>query len=191
MAGGQIGYNWQSSNWVLGVEADWDWSGQRGTTSVQNFIASSVVVAPAQLAYSDEQKIKWLATLRGRLGWSYDYWLWYVTGGVAFGEVESNYNFQISESVGATFGPVAAAASSSTTKTGWTVGTGVETSLAWFGASNRWSAKLEYLYVDLGSVSNSFTVPNTGVPGSSYTISSSSDIHDHIIRAGLNYRFGG
>jgi outer membrane immunogenic protein len=191
LGGFQLGWNRQFGSWVWGIEGDWDWSGQQDKSQVQNFIASSVVVAPATLTYSDEQKISWLATLRGRLGWAQDCFLWYLTGGAAFGEVQSSHNFAVAETVGATFGPAAGAAGFNTTKTGWTIGGGVETALPWLGASNRWSAKLEYLYVDLGSVSSTFIVPNPGVAGSAYTVSSSSSIHDHLIRVGVNYRFGG
>jgi outer membrane immunogenic protein len=193
LGGGQIGYNWQTGNWVLGVEGDWDWANQRDTVSTDNFIASTIVVAPARLSYSDEQKIKWLATARARLGWARDTWLWYVTGGAAWGEVESNYTFQVTglNAGGATvFATAPAAANSSTTKGGWTVGGVVETSLAWMGVpGNNWSAKLEYLYVDLGTVTNTFTVPLTATPAAFYTFASSSHIRDNIIRVGLNYRF--
>ncbi len=198
VGGGQLGFNWQVGKWVLGAEGDWDWSGERDTLQHQNFFASSVNVAPAQLGYSDEQRIKWLATARARLGWAQDCFLWYVTGGVAWGGVESNYAFQVTQLGGTpTFGTEGAAASFNATKTGWTVGGGVESSLAWMGASNRWSSKLEYLYVDLGSMTNAFTVANssagvgTVAAGSAYTFSSTSSIHDHIIRVGVNYRFGG
>jgi outer membrane immunogenic protein len=88
------------------------------------------------------------------------------------------------------FGTGPVSANFSQTKTGWTVGGGVETSLAWFGMSNRWSGKIEYLYVDLGSINNSFAIPLTTGAGV-YSYSSSSDINDHIIRVGLNYHFGG
>jgi len=57
--------------------------------------------------------------------------------------------------------------------------------------SNHWSTKLEYLYVDLGTVTNSLSVPLTGTPGAAYTLTSSSHVQDHLIRVGLNYRFGG
>ena len=153
-----------------------------------------MAVAPTILNYSDEQKISWLATARARLGLEpHDCFLWYLTGGVAFGEVESNHAFQTTP-IGAAInnlGPAAGAATFSATKTGWTSGGGVETSLAWLGMSNHWSTELEYLYVDLGSVTNSFTVPGVAVLGTNYTVSSSSSIHDHIIRVGVNYRFGG
>jgi outer membrane immunogenic protein len=189
LGGGQIGFNWQAGRWVLGLEADWDATSQRDKVDSHAFLASTVVVAPASLDYSDEQKIKWLATARARLGWAHDWFLWYVTGGAAWGKVASNYAFQVTGlNAGGTtvFGTGPAAASFGATKSGWTVGGGVETS---FGTN--WSAKLEYLYVDLGSVTNTFTVPLTTTPTALYTFTSTSQIRDHIIRAGLNYRFGG
>ena len=194
IGGGQIGYNWQGGKWLFGIEADWDATSQRETVNSHAFLASTVVVAPASIDYSAEQKIKWLATARGRLGWTNDCFLWYVTGGAAWGKVDSNYNFQVTglNAGGATvFGTAPFAGGFSSDRFGWTIGGGVETSLAWFGAStNNWSAKLEYLYVDLGTVNNSFTVPLTTTPAAFYTFASSSHIRDHIIRVGVNYRFG-
>jgi outer membrane immunogenic protein len=66
-------------------------------------------------------------------------------------------------------------------RNGFVVGGGVETALA-----GPWSAKLEYLYMNLGSVTDSFS---TGFAGA--TFSTTTDIRDHIVRVGLNYRFGG
>ena len=189
LGGGQVGFNWQMGHLVLGGEADWNWSGQRDNLQIKNFIASSTTVATnTSYGYSDEEKIKWLATARARVGWASGYSLAYVTGGVAWGGVESNYTFAGFGSP--LFATAPGAASFSTTKTGWVIGSGVETSLAWMGA-NHWSAKLEYLYVDLGTVSNSFSVPLTATPTSAYTASSSTHIRDNIVRLGLNYRFGG
>jgi outer membrane immunogenic protein len=192
MAGGQAGFNWQTGSLVLGGEADWDWSSQRDSFSNVNFIASTVVVAPSTIGITDSQKLEWLATARGRLGWTENCFLWYVTGGVAFGRVESNYGFQAFQLTGAptVFPAGPFSASASTTKTGWTIGGGVESTMTWLGLSDRWSSKFEYLYVDLGSISNSFSIPLTTGTGS-YTLSSSSHIHDNIVRFGVNYRFGG
>ena len=70
------------------------------------------------------------------------------------------------------------------------MGGGVETSLAWLGVSNGWSAKMEYLYVDLGTVANAFAITANGVPlvAAAHNYASYDTIHDHIIRVGLNYR---
>ena len=197
VGGGQIGFNWQVGSWVFGLEGDYDASGQRDNVASSAFIASNTVVAPARLSYTEEQKIKWLATARARLGWAQDCFLWYVTGGGAWGGLDSNYTFQVQDLAGvANFGTAPANASFGSTRSGWTVGGGVETSLAWFGLPTKnWSAKLEYLYVDLGTVTNAFVVPVTGgcggTAGCTYTVTNSARIRDNIIRVGLNYRFGG
>ena len=75
--------------------------------------------------------------------------------------------------------------STSSTKTGWTAGVGVETKI-W----TNWSAKLEYLYVDLGKQDNTFTVLTSPAFGSlaASTFSSSTHFQDHVIRLGLNYK---
>jgi outer membrane immunogenic protein len=94
----------------------------------------------------------------------------------------------------------AAAANFSTIKTGWVLGGGVETAIGalfGLGRDTRWTAKLEYLYVDLGSVTNAFgtklvpvcastcATPATG----STSFLSSSHVREQIIRIGVNYRF--
>ena len=106
-------------------------------------------------------------------------------------ESNSNYNLQVVGGPGI-FAIAPTSASFRQNKTGWTVGGGVETSLPWLGNASRWSAKLEYLYVDLGNVDNTFTAPVTG-SGSAAAFSYTSNTHfqDHIVRVGVNYRFGG
>jgi outer membrane immunogenic protein len=77
--------------------------------------------------------------------------------------------------------------SSSATKSGWTVGGGAETRL-W---NSNWSAKLEYLSMDLGHTSYDFLVTNSrAVPPGTPAFRVDSAIRDHIIRVGVNYRFG-
>ena len=150
-----------------------------------------MVVAPTTLTLTDEQKLNWLATARGRVGWADNCFLWYVTGGAAWGRIESNYAFVANQAIGGgTLSTAPFAASFSTVKTGWTVGGGVETTLGWLGMSDRWSSKFEYLYVDLGSITNTFAVPVTGAVAAAHTVTSSSDIREHVVRFGVNYRFG-
>ena len=107
-------------------------------------------------------KDTWLSTLRGRLGYSFGHWLPYITGGGAWGNVYVANN---------------AGSSQSTTKGGWTIGGGLEYS--WGGPL---SAKLEYLYVDLGDAT---------CGTSTCFIASNATIHftDNIVRVGVNYRF--
>jgi outer membrane immunogenic protein len=187
--GGQAGYNWQfNQNWVFGVEADIQGTGQNGTATLPSVVFTpppgATVLPSTTTTASLQSKLPWFGTARLRLGvLPSDQVLLYVTGGLAFGEVQSNASF--ATAVAFPGGPViasaASASSANSTRAGWTIGGGAE----WV-ISGPWTAKLEYLYVDLGSVANTFT----GI-GSYPTLGTSSHITDSILRVGVNYRFGG
>ena len=149
--------------------------------------------------------------MRARLGWAHDGYLWYVTGGVAWAKVENNYVLTSAPGTTGTFtgGQVwglpggVAAANFSTTRTGLVIGGGVETSIgALFGlGNNNWSMKLEYLYVDLGTVTNTIGTNLTPVAvlvSPSFTqalatgttsFRSDNHVYEQVIRVGINYRF--
>jgi len=159
--GGQIGYNWQVTNWVFGLEADAQWTGQKGSTTAVCAVTGCFagIVAPARgTAATLDDKLDWFATFRGRLGIAVTpSVLLYATGGAVWGEVETNLGIA---AVTATGVPFTAVASNKTDRFGWTVGAGVE---AMFAAN--WSAKIESLYVDMGSISNSVVAPTaSGLP---------------------------
>lgn len=78
------------------------------------------------------------------------------------------------------FSSKSGSASFNATRNGWTLGGGIETMIA-----PNWSTKVEYLYTDYGSISNSLVLT-----GPEYSILNS-DLHDHVVRAGVNYHFGG
>jgi outer membrane immunogenic protein len=113
--------------------------------------------------------------------------LLYETGGLAVGEVKSTSTVATTASAVSSFGgaPVVTSASAlgtgSSTQVGWTIGAGVEGAIG-----GNWTAKLEYLYVDLGTVTNTFTGLGAYAP-----LTISSHVTDNILRAGINYRFGG
>ena len=143
-----------------------------------------------------QQKLTEIATARARGGVVVQNALWYVTGGAAWGTIKDSYGFS------GTANPVVfpgvlqpgpflnSAAGFSASKWGWTVGAGVETRLG-----GGWSAKLEYLYVDLGHVTERFPIainPAFGanfINGGSASATSTSHVTDNVIRAGVNYRF--
>jgi outer membrane immunogenic protein len=151
--GGQLGYNWQTGNYVLGVEADLQAANIRHDWSVTDGINTA----------DGTDKISWLATVRGRLGYAIDTWLFFATAGWASATFE-------------TMGATAAGPSSWTAeRNGWTVGAGVEVAFA-----ENWSGKLEYLYVDTA------TFNGNDVLGS---LPASLQLHEHIMRLGVNYRF--
>jgi outer membrane immunogenic protein len=159
----QAGYNWQSGNWVIGAETDIQWSGQRnGNTCINACIGGAFGVIDTALT--------WFGTTRARVGYANGSVLNYYTGGVAYGGVRTT----ITEAVG---GP-AGAITFSNSRTGWTLGSGVEASLG-----GNWTGKIEYLYVNLGKTSAAFTLS-----GNANTFST--EHRNHIFRAGLNYQFG-
>ena len=105
--------------------------------------------------------ITYFATVRGRIGYAPGNWMVYATGGWAYGEFRSEAT---------RYGVTASLANS---RSGWTVGGGLE----WMFAP-RWSAKLEYLYLDTGSFDSTvFGVPITG------------QLNDNVVRVGVNYHF--
>jgi len=104
----------------------------------------------------------WLATVRGRLGYAADRFMPYVTGGAAFGNIQAS---------------TPGFAQTSSDKGGWTLGAGLEASLAL-----NWTAKVEYLYVDLGTF-------NCGLNCGSGLATDNVSFHTNILRAGVNYKF--
>ncbi|HEY6257243.1 MAG TPA: outer membrane beta-barrel protein [Xanthobacteraceae bacterium] len=110
------------------------------------------------------------------MGWTNGPALFYATGGLAYGQVNTDLSFTEAASSGA--------ASFGSTKSGWTIGGGGEIKLA-----GNWTAKLEYLYLDLGTVTGASPVTSGIFVGETDTFSSA--IRDHIARVGLNYKLGG
>jgi outer membrane immunogenic protein len=176
--GGQIGYNWQTSNWLIGFEADAQWSGQKGSTTALCAVAGCGI-AGTRATIAD--RLEWFGTIRGRLGVTFTpSFLFYVTGGGAYGSVNTNVTLGTFNAAGA---PFTFGASGNTDRFGWTAGGGVE----WMFAYN-WSGKIEYLYMDLGSISNSVVLPvGIGLPALQANLTT--NVTDHILRAGINYRF--
>ena len=123
VAGVTLGANLQMHNWVIGVEADWDWSGMAGSTGC--FPGAMPVTATCTA------KINWIATARGRLGYAIDRVLPYITAGAAFDALDMN-----APTVG----------SFNFSRQGWVVGGGLE-----FNVMGPLTAKLEYLHLDFGS----------------------------------------
>jgi len=141
--GGTIGYNWQNGPLVWGLEGDIDWSGIKGSGTCGGVTTCDV-------------RNDYLATIRGRLGYAIDRWMPYITGGAAIGNVKTS---------------IAGVGDTNNTKGGWTIGAGIEASIA-----GPWTAKVEYLYVDLGDADTAFAGTNA-----SFTT--------NIVRGGINYRF--
>ena len=158
LVGGTLGYNWQKGRWVFGVEGDLSWADVKGQ--------STLCGQSTGTAHSCGTSLNSLGTVRGRVGYAIGAtgnWLLYGTGGFAAGDVRG--------------WDALTPASGRALRPGWTLGAGVETAFA-----ANWTAKLEYLYVDLGNALLFNVVP--GVP-------ETVNFRSNIVRAGVAYHFGG
>ena len=156
---------------VFGLEADIDYSSIAGNLETSG--TGPVFVDPYNLTLS--QRLKWLSTARGRLGFTpTPQTLIYVTGGLAAGEVSttSNLDFTVTHYD----------VSTSTTKAGWTVGGGIEIALA-----GNWSAKAEYLFYNLGSITS---IANPMPPNPPFQTQTALKVTGNIARVGINYKLG-
>ncbi len=153
--GGQIGYNYQISSIVLGLETDIQGSGISDTRTCLLTCSAGFAGFPFGSSALIDQKLKWFGTARARLGWATGPVLTYVTLGAAYGEVETGVSTTLT-------GIPTSSMVTSSTKGGWTWGTGVEAALG-----GNWTAKAEYLFVDLGSSSASNFVPRRLLSGRS------------------------
>ena len=173
--GGQIGYNFQPSNWVWGIEADIqsldlnDSHGGKFRYTTNN--------APYNLSTSNSTD--WLFTLRGRVGYAFNRSLVYFTGGLAVTEIDFTQTFSEPP-----FTAVPGVRSkSSSTEAGWVIGGGWE-----YGFAQNWTLRGEYLFAQFE--------PDTavgrgvkGTPANATFHNSLSDLDVNIVRGGLNYKF--
>jgi outer membrane immunogenic protein len=178
IGGGQLGCNYQVGSWVFGIETDFDATrldrDETINTAVRGLGSSSTV----------SQNLHWLGTTRGRVGVAWDNFLFYASGGAAYGSVDYTYTLLNNAPGGRS---VSVAAADSATQVGWTIGGGVEVGLA------GWSWKAEYLYYDLGD--HTLNAPCTLLGGGPCVVpntvfSANYQNRGSIARIGLNYRFG-
>lgn len=187
LGGGQVGYNYQFSPWlVLGVEADI----QAADLNTQNNLLG-LGVPGVNLAHVNSAKsVDWFGTVRGRLGLtlpSVPNLMFFGTAGFAYGQVD--HTVSLSNLYVAAPGPGVVTGRSKyfETATGWTAGGGVEWTPMAFPA---WSLKVEYLYTDLGSSTQTnfgFLTNNPALPP--FIGQHNSSTRFHTIRAGLNWHF--
>jgi outer membrane immunogenic protein len=171
--GFEAGYNLQLGKFVFGLEGDIESFRLSGSATSGPVLYPCC--APNSFIVSSNASTSWLATARGRVGVAADNWLFFATGGAAFTTLNGNFSFS------ETFYGSTEAVSFANSKTGYTVGAGVEAGL-W----GNWTLKAEYLYVNLGTVSAIGINAAAGVP---QPFTNSIDLKANIARVGLNYRF--
>jgi outer membrane immunogenic protein len=161
IGGGQFGYNWQvNNNWVLGIEGDID------GTSIHK---TSNAVPTAFGTLQGSLNTDWIATLAGRVGYTFDHWMIYGKGGGAWVQNSATLNTLTT----------GASASVSNTNSGWMAGVGAEWAFA-----GPWSAKIEYNHIGLDNWS-----PSTSSVILNDRLNLSRNID--LVKFGINYRFGG
>jgi outer membrane protein OmpA-like peptidoglycan-associated protein len=178
--GGQAGYNFQFNNVVLGVEGDMRGGGPSSTTSVPVGVGNFPAGGNFQ-ASSD-----WNASIRGRLGYSWNQFLLYGTGGVAFANANLKANYAPTTVAGVAV--PGTSASQSTTLIGPTVGGGIE-----YAVNPNLSVAGEYRYTDYGFDSSSLgRVASAGAGGAVATTPATGRIglRDNTVLLKVNYRFG-
>ncbi|MDB5485685.1 MAG: porin [Tardiphaga sp.] len=168
IGGVQAGYNWQAGNIVFGLEADIQGSSQREKDTC---VLSCSALAGA--AY--DARLPWFGTARGRLGYAVGSTLFYATGGYAYGNVKTDITTNVLGAFTTT--------SLKNNKSGYAVGAGIETPFTLLGLFGpNWTSKSEYLYVDLGSQTDTFVA--NGV-----AFTNSTKVQQHVFRTGINYHF--
>jgi outer membrane immunogenic protein len=164
MGGIQVGCNYQTSNWVFGIQGDYDWVSAKAS--------SADLLSPAVL--TDQSNIRGLGSVTGRAGYAWNNFLGYVRGGGAW--EQDRYSTTLLSLTLTGGGPFATA---SETRPGWTIGVGGE-----YAFTQNLTGFVEYDYYDFGTRTNTFT--------SVLSTSNLVNIREHkdIVKAGLNWKFG-
>jgi opacity protein-like surface antigen len=165
VGGAQLGYNYQFSSWLLGIEAEFDGTDAQGST---NFVGPATAGPGTSTSLAVFGDHRWYATLSGRVGYAMGSLLLYAKGGGAW--MNADYK------LGVTTSGVTVNSSIANTRTGWNAGVGLE-----YPLFPKWSAKLEYDYLDFGT--STLNLADVAIPASFKT-------QVNEIKIGLNYHFG-
>jgi outer membrane immunogenic protein len=180
------GYNWQAAAWVFGLEADWDWTNTKNGFCRQTDAFSLSCADNNRGFLTLNEKTEWLGSARGRVGYAWDRFMIYGTGGAAWGKIDTSINANcLVGGCGFSSLPLNGTANFSTTKTGWVAGAGIEAML-----TANWIVRAEYLHYDLGSINYTAIFPASAGPGTQSATWSRSFQYE-TVRAGLSYKFGG
>jgi outer membrane immunogenic protein len=188
-AGAQAGCNVQFSSIVLGVEGDINWSSLRTSvnTTYAPFPSANPAFTISQANESIASRMDWFSTIRARGGIAFDRWLVFATGGLAIGHFRSSTSVTYgSNGTSPVFANASHVGENTNTRLGLAVGGGFE-----YAFTGNWSAKIEYLYLNFGSWSYaSPLITPAGSVGAGYSWTTTVSQREHLVRVGLNYRFG-
>jgi outer membrane immunogenic protein len=175
VGGGQLGYNWQfAPNWVVGLETDFMGSSVKGSETVAADHPPSFNILNITTV---TQKLDWLGTTRAKLGYASGPWLFYGTGGAAYGKVDNSLQLTVPFSSSLLFG------ADSSVQAGWAAGGGIE--YGW----GQWLLRTEYLHYDLGSQTVTARFLSGQFPAPGATLSESQKATGNLVRGAVSYRF--
>ena len=175
IVGGQWGYNYQIQQYVLGFETDLDWVGG-GKTATSTSLPNGFVTNNA----TQTAGLELLGTVRARLGYAIDRNLFFVTGGLAYGEVKaSTMGTAVSSS-----GTDNVIGSASGWRAGYAVGGGYE-----YAFNNNLTGKIEYLYYNLGTANYSVAAADSFTAAEKLFINASQKFDGNVLRVGLNWKY--
>lgn len=185
LGGLQLGYNYQSAQWVFGVEGAVDWTRTSGARECRPLVAPSVVGPPAIPLFQMNcgGAVDWIASVTGRVAYAFGRTLFYGKAGIAWDHQVFSATCNLGPQNGGIAqqqcnnpaGNITNLISVSNNPIGWTAGYGVE-----FAITPSWSAKAEYNYFDFGTknlTASDGTLINAG-------------LHVSTVKVGVNYRFG-
>jgi outer membrane immunogenic protein len=174
--GGRVGYNYQTGQYVWGIEGDF--------TSIRSHVNRFTTgnpfagFAPGVANFNSNVSTDWVSTIRGRWGLAVDRVMLYATGGAAFGKVSFANSFSGLDGVGASTETAAA----SKTQVGWTIGGGID-----YCINTNWVLSFDYEHVDLGNLKASGLAIGPG--GTTATMNYSTRLFTDIVSAGVAYKF--
>ncbi len=174
--GGHAGYNWQFGHLVIGPEGDFEGTLASKTNNCLIQDAGAGNIAPGTCfapigSYTFTTKMRWRASLRGRVGYAFDKALLYATGGAAFADFRTSY-VDVLGGGGESFDE---------TRTGYTVGAGLE-----YAFTPNWHGRLEYRYADYCTLTNFSTTAGPFWDG----YNNHHAISENTVRLGVTYLFG-
>jgi outer membrane immunogenic protein len=167
------GYNWVNDGFLFGIESDWGWM-DVGDSSHRTVNSGLLIFPPVTYTINQRVSTDWIWTLRPRIGFISDRWLFYGTGGIATTDIKLSADYADTRTPATT-----ASVSSSETKTGWVAGLGGA-----YAFNPEWSVKGEWLYADFGHASGTAATPD----GFAH-IASEGSVKANLLRLGFDYRF--
>jgi outer membrane immunogenic protein len=180
LAGGQIGYRWQATNWVFGIEAQGDWANLKGSNT-------SAIGTFGGVPFANQTKIDSIGLFTGQIGYAWNNVLAYLKGGAAlthdkYAGISNTTVAAIGGGVGV--GPGGTFSQASQTRWGGVIGAGIE-----FGFASQWSIAVEYDHLFMGTHNLNFVAVPAFGGGFLYTDGIKQDVDMATVR--VNYTFGG